>query len=182
MNLTLKWLEERDACKEGIDFVVRNKLIGFPLDKLVEIDGDCDGFVEWIMSVIEVIYEYDSNRNVIHFKDSHGFEKWYEYDSNGNETHSKSSGGYETWHEYDSNGNETLYRNSMGFVNRMDYDEANNKVHSKNSDDYEKWYEYDSGGNLIHFNDSDGVENSTPTTFYSNGQLKSIGDCKFPKF
>jgi|688.fasta_scaffold1928994_1 YD repeat-containing protein len=48
------------------------------------------------------IDEYDSNGNLIHSKDSDGFETWHEYDANGNLIHYKSSGGVESW--YDSFG------------------------------------------------------------------------------
>jgi len=30
------------------------------------------------------IKEYDNNGNVIHYRDSSGFEEWHEYDDNGN--------------------------------------------------------------------------------------------------
>ena len=46
------------------------------------------------------ISEYDNNENLIHFKDSDGYEYWKEYDSNGNQIHYKDSSGEEYWHEY----------------------------------------------------------------------------------
>jgi antibiotic biosynthesis monooxygenase (ABM) superfamily enzyme len=55
------------------------------------------------MSNTNPIYEYDANGNLIHFRNSNGFEEWYEYDDNGNERHYKNSRGYEVW--YDSDGN-----------------------------------------------------------------------------
>lgn len=30
------------------------------------------------------ISEYDENNNIIHYKNSTGFEEWYEYDENNN--------------------------------------------------------------------------------------------------
>ena len=33
------------------------------------------------------IKEYDTNGNLIHFRDSTGFEWWSEYDANGKQTH-----------------------------------------------------------------------------------------------
>jgi hypothetical protein len=62
------------------------------------------------------IREYDTNGNLIHFKNSAGFEYWCEYDSNGNEIYRKysGSGGYEYWCEYDSNNNLIHYKNSDG--------------------------------------------------------------------
>jgi YD repeat-containing protein len=47
---------------------------------------------------------YDSNGNMVHSKDSDGYESWREYDSNGNMIHYKDSNGYECW--FDSNGKE----------------------------------------------------------------------------
>jgi len=40
------------------------------------------------------INEYDSNGNVIHYKDSDDHEWWAEYDSNGNEIYFKNSDDY----------------------------------------------------------------------------------------
>ena len=60
------------------------------------------------------ISEYDNNGNLIHSKNSNGYEYWKEYDSNGNLIHSKDSDGYESWKEYDSNGNQIHYKDSSG--------------------------------------------------------------------
>jgi len=37
--------------------------------------------------------KYDENGNLIHYKDSNGFEVWYKYDENGNLIHFKNSNG-----------------------------------------------------------------------------------------
>ena len=47
-------------------------------------------------------YWYDSNHNLIHFKNSDGPEWQRDYDSNNNEIHFKNSK-VEYWIEYDSN-------------------------------------------------------------------------------
>ena len=60
------------------------------------------------------ISEYDNNENLIHFKDSDGYEEWGEYDSNGNLIHYKNSDGKEEWNEYDSNGNQIHYKDNDG--------------------------------------------------------------------
>lgn len=98
------------------------------------------------------ISEYDNNGNLIHYKNSNGYEYWKEYDSNGNLIHSKYSDGYEEWNEYDSNGN---------------------LIHSQNSHGLEKWYEYDSNGNLIHYKDSNGEEYWHEYTYWKNGKVKT---------
>ena len=39
--------------------------------------------------------KYDENGNVVHYKDSNGYESWREYDTNGNLIHYKDSNGNE---------------------------------------------------------------------------------------
>jgi YD repeat-containing protein len=80
------------------------------------------------MSNIEPIYEYDTNGNMIHYKNSNGYEVWYERDTNGNPIHYRDSNGVEGWYEYDTNGN---------------------LIHFTESSGYEFWYEYDINGNVI---------------------------------
>ena len=95
-------------------------------------------------------YDYDENNNIIHSKDSDGFEYWNEYDKNNNLIHHKNSDGYEYWYEYDENNNEIHYKDSDGFEYYKEYDENNNCIHYKDSDGYEYWYEYDENNNEIH--------------------------------
>ena len=40
---------------------------------------------------------YDNKGNLIHQKDSNGYEYWYDYDNKGNEIHYKNSEGYGYW-------------------------------------------------------------------------------------
>ena len=40
MRITKEFLEKHDACQEGIDFMVRNNIVGYDLDKIDEIEGD----------------------------------------------------------------------------------------------------------------------------------------------
>ena len=64
----------------------------------------------------------DNKGNVIHYKDSNGYERWYEYDSNNNLIHCKNSIGYEDWYECDSNNNIIHYKNSKGVEDWYDSD------------------------------------------------------------
>jgi len=57
---------------------------------------------------------YDSNRNVLKFKDSDGCWRQYTYDSNGNQLTFKNSDGFWTERTYDYNGNEITYIDSKG--------------------------------------------------------------------
>ena len=103
------------------------------------------------------IVKYDSNGNLIHSKDSTGYEYWCEYDANGNCIHYESSGGFQYWKEYDTNGNCIHYKNIHGLEWWYEYDSNNNEIHSKNNSGFEYWRKYDANGNL-HYKDSDGVE------------------------
>ena len=47
--------------------------------------------------------EFDERGNLIHFKDSSGYEYWQEFDKNNNEIHYKDSDGSEYWYKYDEN-------------------------------------------------------------------------------
>ncbi|MBP5448437.1 MAG: hypothetical protein J6X95_10195 [Treponema sp.] len=54
--------------------------------------------------------EFDDRGNVIHSKDSYGYEEWYEYDERGNEILDRDSEGGLTWYEieYDENGKKRI--------------------------------------------------------------------------
>ena len=48
----------------------------------------------------DTIREYDEKGNLIHSKDSKGYEKWKEYDENGKLIYSERSKGYEYWRNF----------------------------------------------------------------------------------
>jgi len=58
---------------------------------------------------VKEIKEYDKNGNLIHYKDSDGYEGWAKYDKNGNLIHCKDSDGYSSWREYDKDGEKINY-------------------------------------------------------------------------
>ena len=53
------------------------------------------------------IIEEDSKGNVVHYKDSDGYEWWSEYNKRGKEFHHKDNDGFKRWSEYDKRGNAT---------------------------------------------------------------------------
>ena len=55
------------------------------------------------MKIVEKIYEYDKNKDLIHYKDN-DCEIWWEHNRNGT-NHYKHSNGYESWYKWDKNGN-----------------------------------------------------------------------------
>ena len=70
-----------------------------------------------------------------------------EYDYKGNLIHCKDSKGYESWRKYDSNNNLIHYKNSNGFESRRTYDSNGNLIHYEDSNGEEFWY--DKEGNEI---------------------------------
>lgn len=71
---------------------------------------------------VEPIREYDEKGNLIHYKDSTGYEYWSEFDEKGNLIHYRTySDGYEQWREYDEQGKRTgaliNYRNGEWELN-----------------------------------------------------------------
>lgn len=106
---------------------------------------------KWVK--LHSITEYDKNGNLIHWKDSDGYEAWYEYDKNGNKIYwndlygsrwydGYKGNGYEEWYKYDKNGNEIHYKDSEGDEEWREYDKKGKLLHSKTSDGDELWYEY----------------------------------------
>jgi YD repeat-containing protein len=122
------------------------------------------------MSDNKPIYEYASNRNLIHYKDIDGYEEWYEYDADGNMIHFKTSDGYESWSEYDANNNLIYYKNSDGYEYWQEFDSNDNRIHYKDSNGVEYWY--DSNGNVI----------DKPTTEAYNINMNTTIDLPKPKF
>ena len=63
MIITEKWLKQRHACQDGIDFVVRNKVVPLNYDE-IKIAGDYGGYYHWLKFTMEcknkIIYEPNS--------------------------------------------------------------------------------------------------------------------------
>jgi YD repeat-containing protein len=198
-TLSLEFLNQYNACKEGIMFVKNNNLLNFPFDLLNEIKGDHNGYIKWLKACIGGGYEYDKN----HYKTSNGYEEWKEYDQNNNLIHYKISNGYEEWKSYDERNNIVYYKNSNGIEYWINYDQNNNVVHIKNSNGieywkeydqnsnlihyknskgYEYWINYDVNNNLIHYKDSTGIEYSNEIEYYPDGQLKKYNELELPYF
>ena len=159
MKLTKKLLKQLHACSSGIEFCERNKLFGFPLDQLNEIQGDYDGFVEWLKDRRNL--EFDQNQNLVRYKASSGW--WTKY-------------------EYDQNNNQILKEFSHGFWVKYEYDQNQNLVRWENSDGCWKKYEYDQNQNLVRWENSHGSWVKSETEFYDNGQLKRLNKLVIPHF
>ena len=110
--------------KEKIDFVLNGQTITktVRLFKTVEFNEKGWEVHSKIEGELETWSEYDSNGNIISFKNSKGKSEIYEYDSNGNEIHLKNSEGYEEFTEYDNKGNIVHYKNSLLHDEKNEYD------------------------------------------------------------
>ena len=106
-TLNLKFLTALNACDAAKDFIKRNNLEAFPVSMLDQIQGDYDGWVKWIRNTLNTSQlEFNTNGNIIYYKNSNGYEYWQEFDSNNNMIHYKNSIGCEQHYptEYYSNG------------------------------------------------------------------------------
>jgi len=180
MKLTKKFLQQIGLEDYEINFFERNKLLGFPLDRFNEIEGDdYNGFVQDLrvkleckfqfdddQNVIKIedycrdefeSYEYDQNGNKIKSEDSYGVLWEYEYDSKGNETKSINvTAGYWCKFEYDLNGNEIKTEDSYGDFRLYYYDCNNNKIKTEYSNGNYELYSYDRTGYMIRMEDPNG--------------------------
>jgi hypothetical protein len=117
-KLTIKFLEDLGACKEGVDLVKNNNLEGFPLEKLSDIKGDFKNFKYWLEDKpksVKLEYDLKGNKTSEKELDSSGNVRLsyeYTYDSKGNQTSKKAldNSGNVEWSEeytYDLKGNQT---------------------------------------------------------------------------
>ena len=191
-TLNVEFLTKLGACKAGLDFIIKNNLETFPISKVSEIVGDYDNFKAWISEKVSNQFQYDSRGNLTQFEDSVGCCETWEYDSRNNKVRSENSNGYWRTYQYDSSGNLIRFEDSNGYRETFEYDSRDNKTRFENSRDYWKTYEYDSRDNLIRSEDSVGCCKTfeydingnditeISSSFYDNGQLKSIGNMILP--
>lgn len=197
-TIKFKWLQDHKACKEYLNFFQRNKLEGFPVDRLGGIKGDFGGIFQWINSQVGCEREYDKNGNVIKLTDSNGrvilfeyddhnnvIKKTYpsggvhqfEYDQYGNIIKRNTSSGRIILYEYDKHGNMIKNINSNGNSTECEYDQRGNMVKQTYSDGDVYQWEYDERGNLTKEIYPNGDEDECvyyKYEYYDNGQLKSI--------
>ena len=156
MYLNRELLEKNGACRGAISFCERNKLFGFPLSRLDEVEGDYNSFVRWLKT-----RTFDQNGNIIRQVDPDGSERTYEYDQNGNKTR-----------QVDSDGNRWSW----------EYDQKGNLIRQVNFDSREWHWEYDQKENKIREVSPNGSELCWELEFYDNGQLKRLDGLKIPRF
>ena len=84
--------------------------------------------------------------------------------------------------EYDSHGNMVKRIYPDGDEYRLEYDAHGNEIKIIFPDGDEHRWEYDSHGNMINVTWPDSKEYLCPTSFYDDGQLKSINKLELPWF
>ena len=126
-TLNIEFLKSLQACQSGIDFVKRANLEGFPLSKLDQVEGDYNGFVDWLRQELKTVRVYNDQGLMTKKVYPSGYVCEYEYNDQGLKTKEvyPSGGVYE--YEY----------NDQGLMNKEVYPW---------SDRYE--YEFDNQGRL----------------------------------
>ncbi len=158
MFLTKKLLIQLDACTAGINFCERNKLFGFDLSRINEIEGDTEEeFVSWLKYEMQNEFIFDDSDNIVVKKRiSARTLANYMYDERGNKTleitvnYFKPSNVEYGRFEYDSNNNLIHYYNSLNEWVKWEYDEQCRILREYDSDGYEKKYVYDIHGHTVY--------------------------------
>lgn len=98
----------------------------------------------------ETILENGNRLIYIKYNDKYGkFEEWEEYDTENNLIHFKDSNGNEFRNEYTEQGKSTYTKNSEGLESWINYNKNDNTIQCKNSSGKEILSKYDEDGNII---------------------------------
>jgi YD repeat-containing protein len=171
-TITEQWLKDNAACEDGIDFVVRNKLIGFPFNLIDDIDGDYEGYIEWVKDNKDNTLEYDDNCLLVRYVGNDHYPVNFKYDDNNNLIE-KTFDYNELSHvyEYDDNNNLIFEQYPFGLTCNYKYDKNNNRTMCITHDKYGKHvslktYQYNDSHVLTYENYNDELEE-----FYTDGKL-----------
>jgi len=154
--LTVDWLCTYHACRDGIDFIERNKLIGFPFSCIDKIDGR-HSYVDWVSEVLDRIaregvrveVEYTESMEyglrIRHCDIGKVSECWKKLDANGNTIYYRSvHSGWESWYAFDERGNRTYEKSGRdGRAEWTEYNDNDDIVYVRRADGFEKWFKYE---------------------------------------
>lgn len=169
-TLTLKWLYDNDACKEGIQFAIKNKLIGFPFELLPEIKGDYNNFISWININSKNILTYDDNGYIIRCIKETGFDYRYQYDDKYrliNKTYNHNGRYVEYRYDHLDRVVED-YDSSSQYFSYYTYDDNNNLIFKNISHSGYEHYYYDLNNNLIKTTYAHGFSSECQYDEYNN--------------
>jgi hypothetical protein len=158
-KITEKFLRKVRACEEGIDFLRRNSLDGYPFSEVPKIKGDYKQYINSLYSIIpeKVFLLHNKKGEMVGERFLFPYGSVMEIDSEGNLTYVRQENGREIWREYDSKGNEIILRDSFGLLVLKEYDQSGLEVHTIRKG-LEVWREYDSCGREVCYRDSKGLE------------------------
>lgn len=106
----------------------------------------------------EIIKKYNERGQLIHRKDSDGFQLWIEYDELGREIYNKKEVDHDSWIKFNGvhSNSETLYEELNGFEKRFTYNGQGLLIHSISTNGKECRYKYNERGQEISKECSDG--------------------------
>ena len=147
-TLNIEFLKSLQACQSGIDFVKRANLEGFPLSKLDQVEGDYNGFVDWLRQELKTVRVYNDQGLMTKKVYPSGYVCEYEYNDQGLMTKQVYPWGRVREYEYNDQGLMTKEVNTYCGVNEYEYNDQGlmNKEVYPWSDRYE--YEFDNQGRL----------------------------------
>ena len=180
--LTLELLKALNPCKEGLSWAINNKLIDMPLVIIDKIEGDYEGYIDWIKNALSCDLKFDKRGNLIYSKTPNNYQEWKEYDERNNLIHFRNSYGYREWMEYDGNNNLIHSRNSNHHEEWKEYDERNNLIHYRDSDNRQTWSKYDERNNVIYYRNTMDLEVRHICDYYLDGQLEVYDNLVIPYF
>ena len=61
-TLSLTFLNQYNACEEGIMFIKNNNLLNFPFELLDQVKGDHKGYIKWLRNRIVTECQYDQKQ------------------------------------------------------------------------------------------------------------------------
>lgn len=174
MKLSVKLLKQFKACNDGIDFVVRNKLIGLDVSLIPSLRTDNNKFVKWFSSVIKNtvvnstedmfhytdpndpslnhIMKFNENGDIIYkhmYNQDPPAEHHFIYNQDGKIVREDNSNGFSAIYTYDQHGNQISYKNTEGDSIIRQFDKNNNEIYSNDSNEVIKWNTYDERNNLV---------------------------------
>lgn len=156
MKITEKWLIDNEACADGIDFVKRNKLIGFPVELLGDIEGDYNEYITWVVDSLKNEIVYDDNNNVVKIKTVDGFTVLKTYDLRNNIIYTRryaeknpTKNNIENWFVYDDRDNVILHKDNDGYLIIYEYNERNKRISAQDGVYSKRTFSYDDNDNLI---------------------------------
>jgi hypothetical protein len=191
MKLTLKLLNQLNACVEGIDFIIRYNLLNFPLERLDEIQGDYNSYIEWCRYNTKSI-EFDTNGNVIKYVQHYMTDVTIRnvYDEKQRVSLMSSSLGFKQEYKYDDDDNiiaiyfydeDSYYIKEPTYhlydVHHYTYDENKHLTSMTQSEHVTFFWHYNEDGTLIRKDPEPNV-----IEFYPDGQLKQLNSLTIPFF